>query len=78
MFAYRSMFIGQIRSRVVFGMLLLLVTVLNNAFAKEPLAISIAEKRMMPKLFVADAVIEAVHQATLSAETTGRIKTDLF
>ena len=75
---YRSMFIGQTWHRMVSTLLLLTVVAFNSAFAEQPLAVSVAEKRVTPKLFVADAVIEAVHQATLAAETTGRIKQVLF
>lgn len=45
-----------------------------NVLAAAPLAVSVAEQRVLPEVFVTDAVIEAVHQATLAAETTGRIK----
>jgi RND family efflux transporter MFP subunit len=79
MFAYNSMFIRQTWQRVVPGLTLLLVVVgLNNVSAEESLAVALVEQRVTPKLFVADAVIEAVHQATLAAETTGRIKQILF
>lgn len=55
-----------------------LMNVSASAFAEESLAVSVAEQRVLPEVFVADAVIEAVHQATLAAETTGRIKQILF
>ena len=42
------------------------------------LATATAEAKAMPEVYVADARIEAVHQATLAAETTGRIQQILF
>lgn len=75
MFAYRLMF----TRRVAPGLMLMLAVIgLSNAVAEESLAVSTAETRVIAKRFVADAVIEAVHQATLAAETTGRIKQILF
>lgn len=50
----------------------------TNSFAADPLAVSPAEQSVMADVFVTDAVIEAVHKATLAAETTGRIKKILF
>ncbi len=47
-------------------------------FAAGPLAVATVEQQVKPEIFVADALIEAVHQATLAAETTGRIKQILF
>ena len=79
MFVYRLIFIRHAWCCAVPGLVLLLtIAALSNAHAEESLAVSVAEKRVTPKLFVADAVIEAVHQATLAAETTGRIKAVLF
>lgn len=50
----------------------------GSALAEEALAVAVAEQRILPEVFVADAVIEAVHQATLAAETTGRIQQIFF
>lgn len=58
--------------------LLLALLVLVSPVAAEPLAVSAVEQRELPHVFVTDALIEAVHQATLTAETTGRIKQILF
>lgn len=52
----------------------LLILLLVSPVMAEPLAVAVAEKRDMSEVFVTDALIEAVHQATLAAETTGRIK----
>ena len=51
---------------------------MTGAMAAEPLAVATVAERTEPDVFVADALIEAVHQATLAAETTGRIKQILF
>ncbi|MCK4586315.1 MAG: efflux RND transporter periplasmic adaptor subunit, partial [Gammaproteobacteria bacterium] len=64
-------------SRAILGFLLPLAAIATS-FAAEPLAVSSAERRVMPEVFVTDAVIEAVHRATLAAETTGRIKKIMF
>lgn len=58
--------------------LFVLLSISTTVVAQESLAISVAEQRVIAKEFVADAVIEAVHQATLAAETTGRIKQIFF
>jgi RND family efflux transporter MFP subunit len=50
----------------------------TTGYAAEPLAVATAEKHTLADVFVTDAVIEAVHKATLAAETTGRIKEILF
>jgi len=47
-------------------------------FAAGPLAVATVEQQVKPEIFVTDALIEAVHQATLAAETTGRIKQIFF
>jgi len=47
-------------------------------FAAGSLTVATVEQRLKPEIFVADALIEAVHQATLAAETTGRIKQIFF
>ena len=79
MFVYRLIFTRRAWRCAVPGLLLLMaIAAPGNASAEESLAVSVAEKRVTPKLFVTDAVIEAVHQATLAAETTGRIKAVLF
>jgi multidrug efflux pump subunit AcrA (membrane-fusion protein) len=54
------------------------VAALATGYAAEPLAVATAEKHVLPDVFVTDAVIEAVHRATLAAETTGRIRKILF
>ncbi|MBL1277215.1 MAG: efflux RND transporter periplasmic adaptor subunit [Ectothiorhodospiraceae bacterium] len=85
MFAYRlltglreSRFL--MRQSIPFLVLFLAASVVASslASAEPPLATSKAEYRMLPRFFVTDAVIEAVHQATLAAETTGRIKAIYF
>lgn len=58
--------------------LLLVPLLLSNPIAAESLRLAAAEQREIPQVFVTDALIEAVHQATLTAETTGRIKQILF
>jgi RND family efflux transporter MFP subunit len=79
MFAHYSTFIRQTWRCTVPGLVLVLtLAALNNVSAEESLAVAIVEQRDTPKLFVADAVIEAVHQATMAAETTGRIKQIFF
>jgi RND family efflux transporter MFP subunit len=57
---------------------LLALLLLSGSVAAAPLALSVVEQRNMPHVFVTDALVEAVHQATLTAETTGRIKQILF
>ena len=47
-------------------------------FSAESLTVATVEQRLKPEIFIADALIEAVHQATLAAETTGRIKQIFF
>lgn len=84
MLADRFLFIHQFWLRPVSGLLqslviaTVMIAMLNNAVAEESLAISVVEQRVTPKLFVTDAVIEAVHQATLAAETTGRVTAVFF
>ncbi|NOX76663.1 MAG: efflux RND transporter periplasmic adaptor subunit [Gammaproteobacteria bacterium] len=39
---------------------------------------AVVQRKLMPTVYVAEAVIEAVQQATLAAETTGRIKQIMF
>ncbi len=51
---------------------------LAGSVVAAPLAVATVEQQVKPEMFVADAVIEAVHQATLAAETTGRIKQIFF
>lgn len=60
--------------------IILLVSLLVStlSIATESLSVAVVEQQMKPEIFVTDAVIEAVHQATLAAETTGRIKQILF
>jgi RND family efflux transporter MFP subunit len=43
-----------------------------------PLQTAPAEKQVLPDVYVADAIIEAVQQATVAAETSGRIKSINF
>ena len=75
MFADRLIFTRLNWDRLASRLALLgALVVSSNVLAAEPLAVSVAEPRDLPQVFVADAVIEAVHQATLAAETTGRIK----
>ncbi len=57
--------------------LLMWIWVSMPVFAAESLAVATVEQQVKPDIFVADALIEAVHQATLAAETTGRI-TQIF
>ncbi len=57
--------------------LLVWVLVSMPVFAEGPLTVVTVEQQVKPDIFVADALIEAVHQATLAAETTGRI-TQIF
>ena len=59
----------------LFGVWLLLLT---GSVSAAPLAVATVEQQTKPDTLVTDAVIEAVHQATLSAETTGRIKQIYF
>lgn len=78
-----SIFVSSDWRRVIPGLavlmgLLVSMGTFSTAFAEEPLALGLVEKRMLAKVYVADAVIEAVHQATLAAETTGRIKAIFF
>ncbi len=54
------------------------VLISTSGFAAEPLAVATVEQRVKPDIFIADALIEAVHQATLAAETTGRIRQIFF
>jgi RND family efflux transporter MFP subunit len=55
-----------------------LFLLLSTPLAAGSLAVAPATEREMAEVFVTDATIEAVHQATLAAETTGRIKQILF
>ena len=63
--------------RILFGLLLSMMGTATG-FAAEPLAVAPAEKHVLPDVFITDAVIEAVHRATLAAETTGRIRKIFF
>lgn len=51
---------------------------LAGSVVAAPLDVATAEQQIKPDMLVTDAVIEAVHQATLAAETTGRIKQIFF
>ncbi len=57
--------------------LLMWIWVSMPAFAAESLVVATVGQQVKPDIFVADALIEAVHQATVAAETTGRI-TQIF
>ena len=77
MFKHHTSFTENLLLRASLGVLLLLA-VMATGYATETLVVAEAEKRVLPDVFVTDAVIEAVHKATLAAETTGRIKKILF
>jgi RND family efflux transporter MFP subunit len=77
MFKHHTIFPRVLLRRAAMGFLLSMAAI-ATAYAAEPLAVATAEKYVLPDVFVTDAVIEAVHRATLAAETTGRIKKILF
>ena len=77
MFEHRMIFRRRLLKRSFSGFLLSMA-VATTVFAAEPLAVATAEKHVLPDVFVTDATIEAVHKATLAAETTGRIRKILF
>jgi hypothetical protein len=71
MFEHHSFSPRTLLHRAILGLLLSMAS-MATGFAAEPLAVATAEKHVLPDVFVTDAVIEAVHRATLAAETTGR------
>lgn len=68
----------RLPSFIRLGTVLLSALAVASGFAAEPLATAAATRHTVKDLFVTDARIEAVHQATVAAETTGRIKEILF
>lgn len=77
MFTFSALYRQHQLRRALPGLLLSIIG-MATAFAEEPLAVATAEKHLLPDVFVSDAVIEAVHRATLAAETTGRIRKIFF
>ena len=77
MFESHTIFSRRPLIEALFGFLLS-TAVMTTGFAAEPLAVAAVEKHVLPDVFVTDALIEAVHRATLEAETTGRIKKIMF
>lgn len=63
--------------RAVLGLIACLAVPIGANAAAELQTVT-AELRVMPEVYVADAVIEAVQQATVAAETSGRIKSINF
>ncbi len=79
MFENHLIFMRRDWHQAIPGLALFMGLVISaSGFAEASLAVADVEKRLLPKVYVADAVIEAVHQATLAAETTGRIKNIFF
>jgi RND family efflux transporter MFP subunit len=60
------------------AVLLLGLSLLASSVWSADLALATAERKTIADTYVADARIEAVHRATIAAETTGRIKEILF
>jgi RND family efflux transporter MFP subunit len=74
MFANRT----ALRLAVIFWAVLGSVFSLHSQAAEPRLAVAEVVQRSVPDVYVTDAVIEAVQQATIAAETTGRIKAIYF
>ncbi|HEX9180652.1 MAG TPA: efflux RND transporter periplasmic adaptor subunit [Burkholderiales bacterium] len=51
---------------------------LPGAWAAEPLAVAVAEKRQVELTYAADGVVEAARQSTVSAQISGRIREITF
>src|SRR5512145_2263052 len=65
---------GTLRKFLIFWVFV----ALPGAWAAEPLAVAVAERRQVELTYAADGVVEAARQSTVSAQISGRIREITF
>lgn len=60
------------------GLFILTLLLTQGSIAAPPLETTTAEYRELPRVYILDGVVEAIHQATVSAQTSGQVEEILF
>jgi len=60
------------------GLFTLILFFTQSSIAASPLETATAEYRELPRVYILDGIVEAIHQATVSAQTSGQVEEILF